>query len=85
MAITGTVVKAWADGRKAYLAVKVTETEAGKPIAVEYIGETMLNDDDGLTKDDATLKAELVASVKDRRDAQTATSANPDITGTVEL
>ena len=78
---TATVVKAWKDGGRAYLALRVAE--GGARGNVEYLGSVALEELAGLTA--AQQKAALVAAVKGERDGQLAAPADLGIAGTVTV
>ncbi len=72
---TATIVKAWKDSDRAYLAIRVAETGGN----VEYIGSIPLVDLDGLTIDEQ--QTLLVEAAKAVRDAQISASATLDVPG----
>lgn len=75
----------WSDGRYVYLAVRVT-SDSVDGVDTEYVGSTLLLDGLGNQKTLAQLKAEVVADIKRRRDAQKVKPAQPQaITGTVTI
>ena len=88
---TGTVVKAWKDELRAYLAVRVAENNGEN---IEYIGETpltksVLNEEtkkyESVAKTATEVKADLVAAVKAIRDKQQAQAKPVAVSGSVTL
>ena len=74
-----TVVKAWKDTKKAYLAVRVAEANG----EVEYVGSVPVAYLIGKTA--AQQKTALIAAVKAIRDAQMITDDALGITGSVTI
>ena len=73
------VVKAWKDGTRAYLAVRVAEAGGD----VEYIGGVALGELAGLTA--AQQKVALVSAVKAARDRQAPGETALAVSGTVTV
>lgn len=78
--MTATIVKAWQDQTKAYLAVVVTEPGGD---VVEYVGSVPLDSLAGMSL--AEKRAALVGAVKTVRDAQQRGRQDLAISGTITL